>query len=543
MSGRPAPDMTLLSVSDLQVTFRGNPEIQAVRGISFELRRGETLALVGESGSGKSVTALSILQLLPYPRAQHPAGSIRYQGRELVGAPDTVMREVRGDRIGMIFQEPLTSLNPLHTIEKQIGETLQLHRGLTPVKARERILELLELVGIADAAKRLGAYPHQLSGGQRQRVMIAMALANEPDLLIADEPTTALDVTTQAQILDLLNELKQRLNMSLLLITHDLGIVANMADRVCVMHNGLIVEQGAVNQVFADPTHDYTRQLIAAEPGGSPVRDDAAGEEILSGSRIRVWFPVQRGLLRRTVDHVKAVDGIDLKINAGRTLGIVGESGSGKSTLGLALLRLQGSQGEIRFDNQRIDTHDQRRMRPLRSDLQIVFQDPFGSLNPRMSVAQIIGEGLEIHAREHSAETRDALVAAALQETGLDPESRHRFPHEFSGGQRQRIAIARALVLKPRLLILDEPTSALDRSVQAQIVELLRELQRRHHLAYLFISHDLAVVRALSDEIIVMRNGVVVEQGPAQQIFDHPSHAYTKSLVDAAFRFTLKQSA
>jgi microcin C transport system ATP-binding protein len=528
-------DAPLLSVTDLAVAFRaGRGDLLAVQGATFSIEKGETLALVGESGSGKSVTALSILQLLPYPAAHHPKGSVRFRGTELVGADEKALRSVRGNRISMIFQEPMTSLNPLHTVEKQISETLFLHKGMGRAQARARVLELLRLVGIPNAERRLGAYPHELSGGQRQRVMIAMALANEPDLLIADEPTTALDVTIQAQILELLKDLQRRFGMALLLITHDLGVVRKMADRVCVMNRGEIVEQGETRAVFGDPQHPYTRRLLAAEPKGrAPAPDDAA-PRVLEGRDIKVWFPIKAGVLRKTVDHVKAVDGIDVTVRAGHTVGVVGESGSGKTTLGLALLRLTGSQGAIRFDGTDIQGATPGRMRPLRRQMQVVFQDPYGSLSPRMSVGEIIGEGLKIHGMGDRAE-RDRRVAEALEEVGLDPAVRHRYPHEFSGGQRQRIAIARAMVLKPRFVVLDEPTSALDMSVQAQIVDLLRDLQAKHGLAYLFISHDLRVVRALSNEVIVMKDGKVVEQGPTDRIFDAPEQPYTRALIAAAF--------
>ena len=528
-------DDTLLQVKDLSVTFgAGDNAVRAVRGVSFEIRRGETLALVGESGSGKSVTALSVLQLLPYPVARHPTGSIRFQGRELVGAPASELLAVRGNRVSMIFQEPMTSLNPLHTIERQVNEVLILHKGLSQQAARKRTLELLEQVGIPEAAKRLDAYPHQLSGGQRQRVMIAMALANEPDLLIADEPTTALDVTIQAQILKLLKTLQARYGMALLFITHDLGIVRKMADRVCVMTKGLIVEQGPVAQVFDDPQHSYTQHLLSAEPKGRPAAADPAAPEILRLDDIKVHFPIRRGLLRRTIGHVKAVDGVSLALRQGHTIGLVGESGSGKTTLGLALLRLEKSQGGIRFDGRDLQTLGARELRALRRQMQIVFRDPFSSLSPRMSVGEIVGEGLEVHRIGSKAE-RDRAIDHALDEVGLDVASRERYPHEFSGGQRQRIAIARALVLKPRFIVLDEPTSALDMSVQAQIVDLLRDLQTRHGLAYLFISHDLKVVRALADEVIVLRHGKVVERGPAGQIFEAPQTPYTQALIAAAF--------
>jgi len=525
----------LLEVRDLSVTFGSMPNaVQAVKHVSFEIRRGETVALVGESGSGKSVTALSILQLLPYPIARHPSGSIRFQGRELVGAPARELREVRGNRVSMIFQEPMTSLNPLHTIERQVNEVLILHKGLGRAAATRRTLELLDQVGIPDAAKRLDAYPHQLSGGQRQRVMIAMALANEPDLLIADEPTTALDVTIQAQILSLLKSLQAKYGMALLFITHDLGIVAKVADRVCVMTQGEIVEQGPVAEVFTRPRHAYTRHLLSAEPKGRPAAADSAAPEILRLDDLKVHFPIKRGVLRRTVGYVKAVDGISLALKEGHTIGLVGESGSGKTTIGLALLRLEKSEGGIRFDGKDLQALSQREIRPLRRQMQIVFQDPFSSLSPRMTVAEIVGEGLEVHGIGSEAE-RGRLIDDALREVGLDPAVRERYPHEFSGGQRQRIAIARALVLKPRFIVLDEPTSALDMSVQAQIVDLLRDLQTRHKLAYLFISHDLKVVRALADEVVVLREGKVIERGTAAEVFGAPRTDYTKALIAAAF--------
>ncbi len=525
----------LLNVNNLSVDFgTGEAAVRAVRGVSFTVGRGETVALVGESGSGKSVTALSVLQLLPYPAARHPTGSIRFQGKELVGASTQELLQVRGNRISMIFQEPMTSLNPLHTIEQQVNEVLILHKRLSRAAARQRTLELLEQVGIPEAAKRLDAYPHQLSGGQRQRVMIAMALANEPDLLVADEPTTALDVTIQAQILKLLKSLQAKYGMALLFITHDLGIVRKVADRVCVMTRGRIVEQGPVAEVFDNPQHSYTQHLLSAEPKGRPAAADPAAPEILRLDELKVHFPIKRGVLRRTVGYVKAVDGVSIALREGHTIGLVGESGSGKTTLGLALLRLEQSQGGIRFDGRDLQALSQRALRPLRREMQIVFQDPFSSLSPRMSVGEIVGEGLEVH-RVGTKDERTALIDKALREVGLDPAARDRYPHEFSGGQRQRIAIARALVLKPRLIVLDEPTSALDMSVQAQIVDLLRDLQQRHRLAYLFISHDLKVVRALADEVVVLRHGKVVERGPAGRIFDAPQDPYTQALIAAAF--------
>jgi microcin C transport system ATP-binding protein len=524
----------LIEIRDLAVEFVSGKDVQrVVEGVSFDIRKGETLALVGESGSGKSVTAHSILRLLPYPLARHPAGSIRYGNQDLLALPESKLRGIRGNRIAMIFQEPMTSLNPLHTVSKQIKEVLALHKGLTGAAADARTLELLELVGISEPQKRLRAYPHELSGGQRQRVMIAMALANEPELLIADEPTTALDVTVQSKILDLLKDLQARLGMSLLLISHDLNLVRRIAHRVCVMQHGRVVEQASCAQLFHSPQHPYTRELLAAEPSGSPVAN-AAGEPLLEVQDLRVWFAIKKGLLRRTVDHVKAVDGIDFSLRRGQTLGIVGESGSGKSTLGLAILRLLASQGSIRFQGQELQGLSQKDVRPLRRQMQVVFQDPYGSLSPRMSVGQIVGEGLRIHGIGSETEQEQAIIDA-LDEVGLDPQTRHRYPHEFSGGQRQRIAIARALVLKPALILLDEPTSALDRTVQRQIVELLRSLQAKYNLTYLFISHDLAVVRALSHQLMVIRQGRVIEQGGAKEIFAAPRDIYTRQLLDAAF--------
>ncbi len=539
-----SPRQPLLVVEDLSVRFRatGNDTI-AVRNASFRIDAGETVALVGESGSGKSVTALSIMQLLPYPSAYHPSGSIRFQGDELMGAGAERMQRVRGDRISMIFQEPMTSLNPLHKVEKQINETLILHKGLTEDQARARALELLELAQVRDPQSRLHSYPHQLSGGQRQRVMIAMALANEPDLLIADEPTTALDVTIQAQILKLLQDLQQEMHMSMLLITHDLNIVRKIADRVCVMRDGEILERGGTEQLFTAPKHDYTKALLAAEPADYAPPPDPGAAEVMRCDNVRVWFPVRRGVLRRTVDHIKAVDDVSVRIRAGHTVGVVGESGSGKTTLALALLRLIGSRGAIWFNGRPIERLRDKQLKPLRRQMQIVFQDPYGSLSPRLSIGQIIAEGLEAHDIVTSAAERDARVIAALQEVDLAPEFRFRYPHEFSGGQRQRIAIARAMILKPKLVVLDEPTSALDRSVQAQIIELLSVLQQQHKLAYLFISHDLKVVRALSDDLIVLREGRVVEQGSATEIFANPEQTYTRALLRAAFDLETVESA
>ncbi|WAJ30139.1 ABC transporter ATP-binding protein [Antarcticirhabdus aurantiaca] len=526
----------LLSVEDLSVAFRSEGKVAtAVDRVSFRILPGETLALVGESGSGKSVSALSVLKLLQYPAASHPTGAIRFNGTDLLAADEKILRRVRGNDISMIFQEPMSSLNPLHTIERQVSEVLSIHRGLGRAAARQRTLELLTQVGIRDPESRLGAFPHQLSGGQRQRVMIAMALANEPKLLIADEPTTALDVTVQAQILKLLKEQQVARGMAMLFITHDLGIVRRIADRVCVMYKGKIVEEGPTANIFANPRHDYTRHLLAAEPKGRPPEADPGAPVVAEAKDLKVWFPIRTGFMRKVTGHVKAVDGIDLTVRAGQTVGVVGESGSGKTTLGLAMCRMIGSKGEIRFDGARIDERSFKAMRLYRDRMQIVFQDPFGSLSPRMPIADIIAEGLLVHRRNLSAAERDARVVSVLQEVGLDPATRFRYPHEFSGGQRQRVAIARAMVLEPRFVMLDEPTSALDMSVQAQVVDLLRDLQTRHGLAYLFISHDLKVVRALANEVVVMRQGQVVERGPARQIFEAPQTEYTKALMAAAF--------
>jgi microcin C transport system ATP-binding protein len=526
----------LLSVQDLSVAFgRGEREVLAVDRVSFDIRKGETLALVGESGSGKSVTALSVMRLLPYPAAWHPSGEVLFKGQDLMRLRENDMRRVRGDDITIVFQEPMTSLNPLHTIEKQIGEILLLHGGLVGAKARARTIELLTQVGIPDPEGRLQSFPHQLSGGQRQRVMIAMALANEPDLLIADEVTTALDVTVQAQILKLLKDLQSRLGMAILFITHDLGIVRKVADRVCVMKQGKIVEHGAVEAVFSAPQHPYTRELIAAEPKGDPAPLNPHGDVMIRTDDLKVWFPIKRGVLRKVVGHIKAVDGVTIEVRRGETLGIVGESGSGKTTLGLALLRLISSDGPIVFMGNKLQGLKFKEMRPFRRDMQIVFQDPYGSLSPRMSIADIIEEGLPIHQPQLSRAEREERVVRALIEVGLDPQTRFRYPHEFSGGQRQRIAVARAVVLEPTFVVLDEPTSALDMLIQAQIVDLLRDLQQRKNLTYLFISHDLKVVAALASKLIVMRNGKVVEEGPSAEIFSRPKSPYTKALFSAAF--------
>ena len=520
----------LLEVRNLHVSFGDEP---AVRGVSFDIEAGETVALVGESGSGKSVTALSILQLLPYPQAHHPGGSILVNGEEMLGADRARLLDVRGGVVSMIFQEPMTSLNPLHTIAKQVGEALVVHKRLSPKMAQERTLELLHLVGLQDATDRLGAYPHELSGGQRQRVMIAMALANEPQLLIADEPTTALDVTIQAQILKLLKDLQGELNMAMLLITHDLGIVRNMAKRVCVMTEGEIVEAGSNRQIFHEPRHAYTQHLLSAEPKGDPPAANGRAPVVAAADALTVKYPVGKGWFggRR---YFTAVDTVDVEVRAGQTVGVVGESGSGKTTLGLAMLRLLASEGVVRFDGDDISGVGRKNLIPLRKDMQIVFQDPYGSLSPRLSVLQIIEEGLRIHEPGVGKDERRKRVADVLDEVGLEPEHMDRYPHEFSGGQRQRISIARAMVLKPRFVVLDEPTSALDMSVQAQIVDLLRDLQVAHDLGYLFVSHDLKVVRALANWLIVMRDGVIVEQGPARDVFTNPTSDYTKALFHAA---------
>lgn len=524
-------DEVVLKIKDLSVSFNG---IEAVKNISFDIHRGETVALVGESGSGKSVTALSVLQLLPYPIASHPSGSIVVNGIESIGASNDALLNIRGSKVTMIFQEPMTSLNPLHRIEKQIGEILLVHRGIKLKEARPRILELLKLVGLQNPEAKLRSFPHELSGGQRQRVMIAMALANEPDLLIADEPTTALDVTIQAQILALLEELQQKLGMAVLLITHDLGVVRRMADRVCIMTQGEIVETGDCADIFDNPQHAYTRHLLEAEPKGKPIALDETSSVLLECSNITVKFPLSKGFFY-VKKYLHAVDNVSFKVSRGQTLGIVGESGSGKTTLGMALLRLVKSEGEIILESNHLQGLKSKQLRPFRRDMQIVFQDPFGSLSPRLSINQIIAEGLLVHEKSKTEEERRELVVQALAEVGLDPDVQDRYPHEFSGGQRQRIAIARALILKPKLLILDEPTSALDMSVQAQIVDLLRDLQRRHHLTYLFISHDLKVVRALSNHVIVMRDGLIVESGTSDEIFESPKTDYTRELISAAF--------
>jgi microcin C transport system ATP-binding protein len=537
------PSGRLVDIRDLSVSFQmAEHVVEAVRGVSLRIDRGETVALVGESGSGKSVTALSILQLLPYPKAFHPSGSIKIDGEEAIGAADKFLQSIRGEKISMIFQEPMTSLNPLHTIEKQIGEVLLLHRGMGRAQARSRILELLNMVGIKEPEKRLNSYPHQLSGGQRQRVMIAMALANEPELLIADEATTAVDVTIQAQILDLLEDIQRKTGMAMLIITHELGIVRKLAKRIYVMHEGKLVEEGQTAEVFANPSHEYTRMLIASEPQPRTSTPDPNSPMMLEIKDLKVWFPIKAGVFRKTIDHVRAVDGVDLVVRQGHTIGVVGESGSGKTTLGMAVLRLNRSEGSIKFSGEEIQGKTFDEMRPIRHEMQIVFQDPFGSLSPRFSVGQIVEEGLSVHHKSLPETERRDMAAQALEEVGLDPANMNRYPHEFSGGQRQRISIARALVLKPKLIVLDEPTSALDRTVQVQILELLTDLQNRHNLTYLFISHDLKVVRAIADDVIVMREGKVIEHGTCQQVLENPKTDYANALVRAAFELAADTS-
>lgn len=535
----------ILQIKNLHVDFKTpSGTFEAVKGVSFDINRGQTVALVGESGSGKSVTALSAMKLLPYPVASHKEGSsILFEGEELMDKGEKYMRKIRGQQIGMIFQEPQSALNPLHTIERQINEVLKIHQGMNNDQAKARVLELLDMVGLSRFKERLNAYPHELSGGQRQRVVIALALANNPELLIADEPTTALDVTIQAQILELLKKLQRELNMAMLLITHDLSVVEKMADYVCVMRHGEILEQKDKKNLFAKPEHEYTQMLLGTIPRGTvkPLQDNAP--VLMKGGDIKVYFPNKKNFFGKPISYIKAVDHIDLTIRRGETLGVVGESGSGKSTLGFATLRLLNGKGNLHFDDIDISTYNKRTMRPLRSRMQIVFQDPYGSLSPRMSVAQIIGEGLKLHRKDLSDEQRDELVAQALKDVHMDPETRHRYPHEFSGGQRQRISIARAMVLNPEFVILDEPTSALDVSVQAEIVDLLRELQQKHNLTYMFISHDLRVVRAMSHKLLVMKEGKVVEFGDAQDVFNNPKEEYTKALLEAAMNLKACKSA
>lgn len=536
---------TLLQVKNLSVDFKTPERIfNAVKDISFDIAEGKTMGLVGESGSGKSVSALSIMQLLPYPLASHsPQSSIKFNGEELVGKKDSFMRNIRGSQIGMIFQEPMTALNPLHSIERQIGEVLRLHQKMSETKARERVKELLDMVQLPMMKQRLKAYPHELSGGQRQRVMIAMALANNPELLIADEPTTALDVTVQAEILELLEELQRDLKMAILMITHDLSIVEKFADDVCIMRYGEIVEQGNTKSLFNSPKDEYSKKLLGSMPRGiaNPPKDNSA--DIIKGTNIKVHFPAKKSFFGKVTEWIKAVDGIDVEIKSGHTVGVVGESGSGKSTLGYALLRLLNGQGDIRFEDTDISNYGRKEMTPLRADMQVVFQDPFSALSPRMSIADIIGEGLKVHRPDLNAKGRDDLVVQSLKDVHLDPETRHRYPHEFSGGQRQRVAIARAMVLHPKFVVLDEPTSALDVSVQVEIIDLLRELQQKHDLAYLFISHDLRVVRAMAHDLIVMKNGKVVESGKAADIFSSPKAEYTKTLLEAALNLKAKKEA
>lgn len=528
-------DTPLLSIKNLSVDFDvSGRAVHAVRNVSLDIYNGETVALVGESGSGKSVTAHALLRLLPYPQASYPSGRVVFEGRDLLALPERELRGVRGNRIGMIFQEPLSALNPLHSVEKQIGEVLAVHKGMRPLQARARVLELLDLVGIRDGHQRLGSFPHELSGGQRQRVMIAMALANDPDLLIADEPTTALDVTVQVRVLDLLKELQRKMGLSVLLITHDLGVVRHVSDRVAVMKDGELVEAAPTRELFRDPKHPYTRELLVAEPGGEPNPEPPGAPILMETKDLRVWFPIKKGIFKRTVDHFKAVEAVSLTLKQGGSLGIVGESGSGKTTLGLGLLRLISSTGMVSFKDNRLDRMGQGRIRAIRREMQFVFQDPFGSLSPRMTVDGIIREGLELHYPD-TRQNQEIRIIQVLEDVGLDPDTRHRFPHEFSGGQRQRIAIARALVLRPELVVMDEPTSALDRAVQFQVVELLRNLQQKYGLAYLFITHDLKIVKALCREVLVMREGRVVEQGAVEKIFAAPETEYTKTLLAAAF--------
>jgi microcin C transport system ATP-binding protein len=529
----------IVDITDLHVSFgHGDKEVKAVRGVSFHIDRGETVSLVGESGSGKSVSALSIVRLLPYPYAWHPAGSVRFDGQELMNAPEETMRSLRGNRIAMVFQEPMTSLNPLHVIEKQITEVLFVHKKMHPADARARAVELLNVVGLPNPEKRLAAYPHELSGGQRQRVMIAMALANEPDLLIMDEPTTAVDVTIQAQLIRLVKQLQERMGMAILWITHDLVIVRKISDRIYVMNDGEVKETGTAQEIFEHPQHPYTQHLLASRPKPNPNIRRNGATEMMRADDLKVWFPIKAGLLRRTVDHVKAVDGVSIVIGQGRTVGVVGESGSGKTTLGMAMLRLVDRkivQGNVVFAGRNLLSMVGEELRDARSEMQVVFQDPFGSLSPRMSVGQIIAEGLRAHGWKARGDEARQVIGDALAEVGLDADFQDRYPHELSGGERQRVAIARSLVLKPRFLVLDEPTSALDMSVQAQIVDLLTQLQDRHDLAYLFISHDLQVVRSLADYLVVMKDGRIVEQGPADEVFDNPKEAYTRALMAAAF--------
>ena len=535
----------ILEIKNLHVKFKAqDTDFHAVKGVSFDIKHGQTVALVGESGSGKSVTALSAMKLLPYPIAYHDQGSsIIFEGQELIDKNEAYMRGIRGQQIGMIFQEPQSALNPLHTIEKQIGEVLKIHQGMDGNKAKARVLELLDMVGLPRIKERLNAYPHELSGGQRQRVVIAMALANNPELLIADEPTTALDVTIQAQILELLEELQAELNMAMLLITHDLSVVEKMADYVCVMRHGEIMEQKDTKSLFKAPKHDYTKMLLNTVPRGTVEPLTNNPQTIVQGDKMRMYFPNKRNFFGKATSFVKAVDDIDITIKRGETLGVVGESGSGKSTLGFAAIRLLNGTGALSFDGIDISRFNKTKMRPLRSRMQIVFQDPYGSLSPRMSVSQIIEEGLKLHYKNLSEQERDDRVISVLKDVHMNPETRHRYPHEFSGGQRQRICIARAMVLAPEFVVLDEPTSALDVSVQAEIVDLLRELQEKHKLTYMFISHDLRVVRAMSHSLLVMKDGKVIEHGSAEEVFNNPQENYTKNLLDAAMNLKTRKTA
>ena len=532
-----SPSQALLSVENLSVSFKGDQgEIQAVKNISFTLEKGKTLALVGESGSGKSVSSLAILKLLPYPKAYHPSGKVFFEGRDLLSLKDKQLQRIRGNDIAMIFQEPLTALNPLHTLERQIKEILDLHTTLEEKDKKNRIIELLTDVGFPDGATRLKSFPHELSGGQRQRVMIAMALGANPKILIADEPTTALDVTIQLQILNLIKELKEKYNFAVLLITHDLNVVKHHADHMAIMRHGELVEQASTKEIFANPKQAYTRELLEAEPKGSAVPLPKSPEICLVADKVSVHFPIKAGFFKKTVDFVRALNEASFDLRQGETLGVVGESGSGKSTLAMAILRLQrATSGRILLQGTDITQLKGSAIRPLRKDLQIVFQDPFGSLNPRLPIDQIIGEGLQVHKLAKTSQERDKLIVKAMEEVHLDPKTRHRYPHEFSGGQRQRIAIARALVLNPKVLILDEPTSALDRAVQVSVLELLKELQEHRQMSYIFISHDLKVVQSIAHKIIVMKEGHIMESGSAQEIFHHPKDPYTKALIQAAF--------
>ncbi|SON51911.1 ABC transporter ATP-binding protein [Vibrio tapetis] len=527
-----SPEAALLSIQDLSVGFGRTNDVEVItHSVNLNIQKGETLALVGESGSGKSVTANAIMRLLPKGATHYLSGRIVFDGLDLLQCSERQLRGIRGGRIGMIFQEPMVSLNPLHKIGRQLVETLEIHRGTRATKAKALALEWLKKVGIRHPEQKVNAYPHELSGGERQRVMIAIALINEPELLIADEPTTALDVSVQAQILDLLKDLQKELGMAMLFITHDLSIVRQIADNVAVMKNGDLVETGICKDVFNAPKHPYTRQLIESDPKGEPVPVKSESKTLIETQDLKVWFPITGGIFKKVVSHVKAVTDVNFKLPQGQTIGLVGESGSGKSTTGMAVLRLLNSNGGIHFDGQAIDGFDRAAMLPLRRRMQVVFQDPFSALNPRMSVAQIIGEGLKVHEKLTEVE-QDKAICDAMEEVGLDPDTRFRYPNEFSGGQRQRIAIARALILKPEFILLDEPTSSLDRTVQAQVLDLLKDLQIKYGLTYLFISHDLNVVKSLCHYTLVLREGKVIEQGNTKQLFEHPQHEYTQTLVE-----------